>query len=197
MTTDSDIIRRARADPSAFGELFDRHARAIHRYARARTSETVADDVVGDTFLIAFQRRDSFDLAWDDAAPWLFGIATNLIRRHSRVESRTYRALQRSGAPPGTHDSTLESAERMDAALGVSKLARTLRALPAIDRDTLLLYAWGDLSYEEIARAMDVPIGTVRSRLNRVRRRLSTPATNPSTIEVRANEPDNAAAPTA
>jgi RNA polymerase sigma factor (sigma-70 family) len=195
VTTDSEIIRGSRADPRRFGELFDRHARSIHRYARARTNESTADDVVGETFLLAFERRETFDQTWSDAAPWLFGIATNLIRRHHRAEARSLRALEKFVEPAESGDDTAASAARLDAASAVHELGRTLRRMPAIDRDTLLLYAWADLTYEQIAAAMDVPIGTVRSRLNRARRTLQ--GTDALTaLNGGTNGSDHASAPT-
>jgi RNA polymerase sigma factor (sigma-70 family) len=195
VTTDSDIIRGSRADPGRFGELFDRHARSIHRYARARTNESTADDVVGETFLVAFEKRETFDQSWSDAAPWLFGIATNLIRRHHRTEARALRALEKFADPALATDDTVASAARLDATAAIHELGRTLRRMPAIDRDTLLLYAWADLTYEQIAAAMNVPVGTVRSRLNRARRTLQGSdaliALNGGT-----NGPDHASSPT-
>ena len=169
MSTDSELIRRSRAFPSEFGDLYERHARTVYRYARSRAGESVADDVMSETFLVAFQKRHTYDLAHESAVPWLLGIATNLIGRHRRAEAKHLKALATQ-----THetvaDATADASARLDAAASVGRIAAAVRGLAAIDRDTLLLYAWGDLSYDEIATAMQVPIGTVRSRLNRARR---------------------------
>ena len=171
MSTDSDIILASRATPTSFGDLYDRHAPAIFRYASSRVGALAAEDVMAETFLVAFRRRASFDHRTDSALPWLLGIATNLLRRHRRDEARRFDALSRT--PIDAPDDELSrAASRIDAGLEVARLADSLRALSAADRDTILLWAWGDLGYEQIAAAMRVPVGTVRSRLNRARRLL-------------------------
>ena len=105
--------------------------------------------------------------------PWLYGIATNLIGRHRRSEIRQYRALARTGTDPVTDPVTEPFTDRVDSMVsadGVSRqLAAALAKLPAGHRDTLLLVAWGDLTYEQAALALAVPVGTVRSRLSRAR----------------------------
>jgi RNA polymerase sigma-70 factor (ECF subfamily) len=170
VSTDSELIRRSRASPSEFGELYERHATTIHRYAASRAGVSIADDVMSETFLVAFQSRGAFDHAHDSAAPWLLGIATNLLRRHHRAQARLLKTIEKAGAPEQVPDAAADVISRLDAAASVGSIAHAVRKLPAIDRDTLLLFAWADLSYEEIAVAMAVPIGTVRSRLNRARR---------------------------
>lgn len=169
MDTDSDVIRASLDRPSAFGELYERHARSVHRYAASRAGTTIADDVMSETFLVAFESRNRFDHARHDARPWLFGIATNLLHRHRRAEATRFRSIETSKTLDHSSDAVSRAADRVDAARAVSDLAPTLRRMRSADRDTLLLFAWGDLSYEEIAVAMAVPIGTVRSRLNRAR----------------------------
>lgn len=170
VSTDSEIIRRSRDSPSAFAELYDRHAVAIHRYASRRLGEA-ADDIMSETFLVAFEKRASFDDSVDDARPWLYGIATVLVNKHRRQEARAWRGLVAGGAAANA-DVAEGPDDRLDAELGIRRLATAIRRMPARDRDALLLYAWGDLDYEGVARALDVPVGTVRSRLNRARRQL-------------------------
>lgn len=121
--------------------------------------------------MIAFRRRASYDGDQDDARPWLFGIATNLIRRHSRTERRMLAAYAKTGADPlFALDPELDAAEdRAQAKAAGPFLAEALAALRPAERDVLLLYAWADLSYQEVARALEVPVGTVRSRLARAR----------------------------
>lgn len=127
--------------------------------------------MVGDTFLAAFRQRTRYDLTRIDARPWLYGIASNLIGRHRRDEVRAYRALARSGRDPVT-DSCEDVEARVVAEAAEPQLAAGLTRLPRRDRDVVLLIAWADLSYDQVAEALDIPLGTVRSRLNRARRKL-------------------------
>ncbi|MCC3280471.1 MULTISPECIES: RNA polymerase sigma factor [unclassified Arthrobacter] len=170
--TDGEIIRLARDNPAVFGELYDRHAAGLYRYAARRAGEFAADDVIAETFLVAWERLESYDYDHDDARPWLFGIATNLLRRHHRTEARMLKAAAKAGLRDSVADESDRVAAQTDALVATGLIAVALKSMPVIDRDTLLLYAWGDLTYEGIAAAMDVPIGTVRSRLNRARRTL-------------------------
>jgi RNA polymerase sigma factor (sigma-70 family) len=166
---DASVIARSRSEPEAFSILFRRHAPRIQRYAARRIGPDAAEDLVAETFLLAFRQRNSYDLGRDSALPWLYGIATNLIGRHRRDEIRLYRAVVRTGADPVTEQFTDRVDAAVSAAAATRSLAAALAALPASYRDVLLLVAWGDLSYEETALALGVPVGTVRSRLHRAR----------------------------
>lgn len=150
-------------EPAAFGELFDRHARAVHAYVSRRLGADRADDVCADTFRLAFEKRAAFDVARGDVRPWLFGIATNLVRRHGRDEERRLRALGRIATDGAAGEPALPASPEVGAALVV---------LEPGDRDVVLLIAWEDLSYDQVAAALDIPVGTVRSRLHRARRLL-------------------------
>ncbi|MDQ2956954.1 MAG: sigma-70 family RNA polymerase sigma factor [Actinomycetota bacterium] len=153
-----------------FALLFDRHSVAVHRYLARRLGPSIADDLLGQTFLIAYERRASYDRTRSDARPWLYGIATNLVHRHQRDEIRQYRAWGRSGVDPLVADNHAQRvAERVDAEVWSGRLAAVLADLTEPDRDVLLLFAWGGLSYLEIAESLDIPVGTVRSRLHRAR----------------------------
>lgn len=173
MSTDSEIIRRSLVRPEAFAELFDRHARAVNAFAAYRIGSDDAEDVLSETFLVAFRRRTDFDLSKESAAPWLLGIASRLIRRHRAVEARHWRSF---AAAVGQNVASLggldDAMRRVDAEREVRALRERIAALAPKDRETLLLYAWQGMSYEDIAEALGVPVGTVRSRLNRVRKRL-------------------------
>ncbi|KQR43232.1 RNA polymerase subunit sigma-70 [Microbacterium sp. Leaf161] len=173
MSTDSEIIRRSLGRPEAFAELFDRHARAVNAFAAYRVGSDDAEDVLSETFLVAFRRRADFDLSKESAAPWLLGIASRLIRRHRAVEARHWRSFAAAVSENVTSLGGLDDAmRRVDAEREVRALRERIAGLPTKDRETLLLYAWQGLSYDDIAEALGVPVGTVRSRLNRVRRRL-------------------------
>ncbi|MFK0241922.1 RNA polymerase sigma factor [Microbacterium sp. NPDC090281] len=176
MTTDSEIIHRSLQQPAIFAELFDRHARAINAFATYRVGRHSAEDVLSETFLVAFRRRADFDTDAESASPWLFGIASRLIRRHRAEEAKQWRSFAESISRQD-HSSLggLEDAmARVDAERDVEALRGRIAALAPKDRETLLLYAWEGLSYEEVAVALGVPVGTVRSRLSRVRKRLDS-----------------------
>lgn len=169
---DGAVMARSVADPEQFAVLFRRHAAEIQRYVVRRLGAGPADDVVAETFLTAFRLRSRYRPDRPDARPWLYGIATNLIGRHRRAEVRQYRALARTGVDPVTEPFTDQANARVSASAESRRLAAALAGLPAGHRDALLLVAWGDLSYEETAVALGVPVGTVRSRLSRARGKL-------------------------
>lgn len=182
---DAQLITSSQDAPQDFALLFDRHAVAIHRYVARRLGSSEADDLVGQTFLIAFERRHRYHESSAGALPWLYGIATNLVRRRRRDEVRQYRAYSRSdpaGSLDGADILAAEVASRVDAESASRALAGVLAGLRQSERDVLLLYAWEDLSYPEIADAMDIPVGTVASRLHRARRALRT-ALGPDFLE--------------
>jgi RNA polymerase sigma factor (sigma-70 family) len=159
---------------AVFGRLFDSHAPPLHAYLGARVGRSVADDLVAEVFLIAFRDRERFDPDRGDVRGWLFGIATNLLRRHRRTELRGLAAAARFGAGQAGHADEPDHRvpDRVDAATRVARLATALAELAPGDRDVLLLIAWAELTSVEVAEALQVPVGTVRSRLHRVRRLL-------------------------
>jgi RNA polymerase sigma-70 factor (ECF subfamily) len=173
---DALLIQASWDDPDRFAALYDRYAAQLFRYAYRRIGAAAADDVVAEAFLAAFRRRHSYDLSRPDARPWLFGILTRELGRHERAERAHYRALARSAGSSTPTDSAADAADavvdRVSAGAARNQLAAALAALPARDRDVLLLVAWGDFTYEDVASALDIPVGTVRSRLNRARRKV-------------------------
>ncbi|GAA4223779.1 RNA polymerase sigma-70 factor (ECF subfamily) [Streptosporangium album] len=169
---DATVIERSRHEPERFATLFTRHAPALKRYVIRRLGLDPAEDIVAETFATAFQHRESYDLAYGDARPWLYGIATNLIGRHRRREIGLYRALSRTGADSVIEPFTDEVDQRVAAGGARRRLAAALAGLPRGHRDTLLLVTWTDLTYEQAAQALGVPVGTVRSRVNRARSKL-------------------------
>ena len=157
--------------PQAFAAIFDRHFDPVFAYLQRRVGRETAEELSAETFLVAFDSRGRYDLSRPDARPWLFGIATNLLRRHRRQEVRELRAYARSAADP-LLDAFEGIEERLDASAECRRLVEGLAALSAEERDALLLAAWADLSYTEIAEALEVPVGTVRSRISRARGRI-------------------------
>ncbi len=171
---DRDIIERSRAEPELFAVIFQRHAAEIGRYVTRRLGRDLAEDVVADTFLAAFRQRDDYDLSRADARPWLHGIAANLIRRRHRDEERQLKALERTGVDP-VAESAADLAEARLAAGETSRaVAGALAQLNPGQRDVVLLVTWAELTYDQVAEALGVPEGTVRSRMNRARSRLRT-----------------------
>jgi RNA polymerase sigma factor (sigma-70 family) len=165
--SDADCLARSLREPEAFGAVFDRHFGAVHKYLHRRVGRDLADELAAETFALAFQRRASCR-ASGSVLPWLYGIATNLLRRRRRVERRQLRAYARNGVDRCVVYED-EAAARVDGAALGAQLARALAAMRPRERDALLLYALAELSYEEIALALDLPIGTVRTSLHRAR----------------------------
>lgn len=170
--SDAHIIAASRVEPLVFADVFDRHYDAVHRYLARRVGSDLADDLAAETFTTAFDVRHRYDTAHPDARPWLFGIATNLLRHHHRGEARRLRAYARLDRPADPDGGFVGVEARLDAGRAGPAIADALTCLSAGDRDVLLLFAWADLRYEEIAVALRIPIGTVRSRLHRARRRV-------------------------
>jgi RNA polymerase sigma factor (sigma-70 family) len=166
---DAAVIESSWLEPERFAVLFDRHAPHIHRYLARRAGRQVADDLVAETFLTAFAKRDRYDLGYSDARPWLYGIATNLVSQHRRDEARQYRIRQGAMAEPEVPDHADRVAAGVTAQAMRAPLDAALAALSAGDRDVLLLIAWEQLTYQEVSRALAIPAGTVRSRLHRAR----------------------------
>jgi RNA polymerase sigma factor (sigma-70 family) len=169
--SDGDLIERSLGDPGWFAAIFDRHADEILRYAHARLGPDLAEDVVAETFLAAFARRDSYDTARADARPWLYGIAVRQIGRHRRAGARRLRLLRSMPAEPAGEDESGRAAERATAEALRPRLAAVLSGLSRDDRELLLLVAWAGLGYAESAEAMGLTVSAVKSRLNRIRTR--------------------------
>jgi len=162
MSTDAELIERSIAEPEAFGLVFDRHVAAVHAFVQRRVGRDLAEEVTAEAFARGFALRGRYDAAHELALPWLLGIASNVLRRHWRSERRRLDAYARSvqyERPGATPDFDGE-------------VIRAVARLPRRQREVLLLAAWADLSYGEIAHALGLPVGTVRSRLARARDRL-------------------------
>ncbi|MBW9121893.1 RNA polymerase sigma factor [Microbacterium trichothecenolyticum] len=165
------MIARSLDQRAVFAELYDRHERVVYRYAARRLGVSYADDITSETFLVAFSRRESFT-GGPDARPWLLGIATTLMHKHVRQEARAWKGMLVSDLARVDVDHIEQADARLDARTIARKLGRALARLPAGDRDALLLHTFGDLDYAGISEALNIPVGTVRSRLNRARRKL-------------------------
>jgi RNA polymerase sigma factor (sigma-70 family) len=169
--SDAEVIRRSLSEPEAFGLIYDRHAATLLRFLGRRAGTRVAEGLVGELFRISFERRKMFDASRGSALPWLYGIGSNLLLKHRRSEARSLRASARMVADGERADRRASSAA-LDARVSISRVADAIASLPDEEREPLLLFAWEELSYQNVAEALELPIGTVRSRLNRARAQL-------------------------
>ena len=151
----------------SFDEVFAAEFEPLHRYIGRRLGISAADDLAAETFAIAYRRWEDLDPA-RPVAPWLYGIASNLMRHQWRKERRMLRAYARTGADPALPEESV-SLDRVEARSERPALAAALADLRREDREVLLLHAWADLSDLEIAAALSLPVGTVKSRLSRAR----------------------------
>lgn len=170
METDRELLRQE--DPTAFGTLFERNGRAVYNYCFRRTADwAAAEDLTSIVFLEAWRKRKEVRIHGDTLLPWLYGVATNVLRNRSRSLRRYRSALARL---PVDHEADFadDAAWRIDDERQMRHVLDAFRLLPKRDQDVLALCVWSSLSYEEAAVALDLPVGTVRSRLSRARRRL-------------------------
>jgi RNA polymerase sigma factor (sigma-70 family) len=174
--TDAAIISQSVVDPESFSLIVERHATSVFRYLASRVDRSTSEDLLADVFEAAFQARSRYGTHYENALPWLLGIATNVIRHHRRSEVRHASMVRRVTQ---LHRSTIETSEAIDAVATTAQLddemqcvRRALTGLNDRHRQVLVLSAGLGLSYEDIARTLGIRIGTVRSRLFRARRRL-------------------------
>ena len=171
--SDAELWERAVAgEPRAFGELFERHSRAIYMFAFRRTADwSLAQDLTSVVFLEAWRRRADVRLVHESALPWLFGIAINVLRNARRSLRRHRAALDRLSVEDEP-DFADELAERLDDRRRMREILVSYAKLPRREQEVIALCRWSGLSYDEAAVALKLPVGTVRSRLARARRRL-------------------------
>lgn len=165
-SSDAEVLARSAVEPSVFAIVYERHHLAVRRYVARRVGSEAGDDLASEVFTRAFRGRDRCRAEQASVLPWLLGVANHVISDHRRTEQRRLKALQRLAR------TTPELIEHEDRALS-AQLVGELRRLSGEDRDALLLVVWGELSYEEAAGALGVPIGTVKSRIARARRVLA------------------------
>ncbi|MCW2972988.1 MAG: sigma-70 family polymerase sigma factor [Thermoleophilia bacterium] len=162
-------------DAAWLAQLVEQFHRSVYGYVAARVGIQAADDVTAETFLAALAARGRFDAGRSGTAlPWLLGIATRRIGRHRNDERRWLRDRVAGAAPDLAADEILSGADsRLDAAALGRRVAVALVQLSRRERDPLLLHVIGGLPYEDVATALDLPIGTVRSRISRARSKLA------------------------
>jgi len=163
-----------RDDPAALAALFDRHGDRIYNHCfRQLGNWAEAEDATSSVFLEVWRHRRRVRLHDGSALPWLYGVATNVCRNAGRTRRRYLRAVSSLPGPAPEPDHAERVAERLGTEARMQAVLEVVAALPAHEREVLGLVAWAGLSYEQAAVALDVPVGTVRSRLSRARARLT------------------------
>jgi RNA polymerase sigma-70 factor (ECF subfamily) len=157
--------------------LVAEHFVPIYGYLSRRVGPDLAEDLAAEVFARALADRDRFDPALGTWRMWLFGIATNLVAKHRRAERRRLSAYAKAGSRAvasehGSESATDDADDRLSAENTLRDLARALQRLNGPQRDALYLVGVAELSYEEAAAVLAVPIGTVRSRVSRARTEL-------------------------
>ena len=177
----------------SFDQVFKGEYAPLRGYVYRRLGSSAADEVAAETFAIAYRRWGDVDPA-RPVRPWLYGIAANLLRHHWRKERRMLRAYARSEPGLLSEQDEDESVERADAKAQGRALAAALAGLRPVEREILLLHAWADLTDAEIAEALSLPVGTVKSRLHRTRERMRNRLAGSGQSEVKA-QPTTAGEP--
>lgn len=155
-------------DVAAARAAFDDHAGALLDYVARRLGPDDAHDVVAEAFRIVIERADEFDPERGSPRAWLFGIATNLMRRHWRTERRRLLAMARV-RDGGVGDESGAVLDRLAASERVRRVLARAAELSPEDRDLLVLVAWEGMAHRDVADALGIPVGTVGSRLHRIR----------------------------
>ena len=169
---DAELWELSTRDPEAFGEIFRRHARSVFAICYWRTGDVaLAEDVTSVVFLEAWRRRDQVVLEQRSALPWLLGVANHTARNATRSLRRYNQALRRFDGHRSlpSDDAVID---RLDAEISLDLVNEVVRDLSEQEREIVLLVFWSSLSYEATAVALGVPVGTVRSRVSRTRRKL-------------------------
>lgn len=176
--SDEDLLRSMGWDDSrAFAALFERYTDFVYNLTFRRTASwSAAEDITDIVFLELWRQRRRVSTLDGSLRPWLAGVASNQAKRWWRDTMRKSRAVERlvsvSTGGDGAEDHAEAVSSRVDDQRRMHELLAALAELRGDQREVLTLWAWEQLSYEEIATALDIPVGTVRSRLNRARARL-------------------------
>jgi RNA polymerase sigma factor (sigma-70 family) len=172
--SDATIIRDSVEHPEAFSEVFDRHFAAVYAFISRRAAWSDPADLAGETFRVAFEARERYDPSYATALPWLYGIARNLMRRRQTQDRHRGLAHAADGnlRASAFTDPMSHAVQSVDANRDLITVLRALETEAPDAVEALTLHVWEGLSYDEIAHVLDLPIGTVRSRINRLRQRL-------------------------
>ena len=188
--SDSELWRRAGTqDSRAFGDLFDRHSKRVYNHCFRRTADwSLAEDLTSVVFLEAWRRRKQVRLHGESILPWLLAIANNCLRNAERSRRRYYRLLAKLPKPEDLEALDADTSQRVDDTETMHRLLVVVHQLSREDQEVIALCDWSGLSYEEAATALEIPIGTVKSRLSRAHGRLRA-VTDLTTVTLR--QPSN------
>ena len=168
------VDRLHQDDPGALAALFDRYGDRIYNHCFRRLADWGdAEDATSSVFLEVWRHRRRVQLHDGSVLPWLYGVATNVCRNAGRSRRRYLRAVTSLPAPASEPDHSERVTDRLGSEARMRAVLAQVEALPRHEREVLGLVAWAGLSYEQAAAALDVPVGTVRSRLSRARARLA------------------------
>lgn len=172
----------ARRDASFWGDdpgdLYRAHVSDVHRFLALRVGEDLAEELTAQTFVEAWAERSTFNPERGSPRRWIFGIANHVLYHHYRQERRrtaahvALAAQRRLASLADVFED--EVCEALAAAERMTKVDLALSLTEPADREVLVLGAQPDVSYQVMADELDIPLGTVRSRLSRARRRLAT-----------------------
>lgn len=174
--SDAAVVESLRqGDRGALAQLFEQYADRLYNHCFRRLGDYAdAEDATSTVFLVLWQRRHRVQLHEGSAAPWLYGVATNVCRNLDRTRRRHLRVLGKVGSLRYADDP--DPADRVTDRVAdeqrMRELLEQIRTLSRGEQDVLALVVWSGLSYADAAAALDIPIGTVRSRLARARARL-------------------------
>ncbi len=173
--SDDELVERLRSgDPESLAVLFDEHADRIYNFCFRRTASwSLAEDAMSAVFLEVWRIRDRATTYDGAVLPWLYGVATNVCRNASRGHRRQLSLAARLPDPAPSLDHADDVAGRVDDERRMARLVVAMRQLSPRHQQVLMLVAWDGLTYEQAAAALDLPVGTVRSRLARSRERLT------------------------
>jgi RNA polymerase sigma-70 factor (ECF subfamily) len=166
--SDSELLRRMLAgDEGAFTALYRRRQGPVFRFVLQMTgSVVIAEDVTQEVFMTLIEHGERFDASRGVLASFLYGIARNLVLR--RLERD--RAAESVPEDFSTDEDILADLTRRES---IDQVRRAVLSLPASYREVVVLCDLQDVSYQDAAEALDCPVGTVRSRLNRGRAMLA------------------------
>ncbi|WP_329453985.1 RNA polymerase sigma factor [Streptomyces sp. NBC_01497] len=166
-------VRIRAGDRQAFADLYEEHAQLVYNHALRLTGNwSTAEEVLSETFLAAWSRRDRLEPEGGSPVPWLLGIATHKAYNANRGLRRRLTFLAHRPPLPPVPDFAEEAVGRLDDSRRLEAVHAALSGLRRQEREVIALCVWSGLDYAQAAEALGVPVGTVRSRLSRARARL-------------------------